>query len=408
MKKHLLFTAVIGVTSYSQAQLVEDSIAMLPGYTNESYYSMSDGEQANIDNTNWDLAFDLSGFGASIRTNEHTGTKVYVYQNGTDWNNVDTTGMNWNALHNSETSWAVGSLDQTTDPANPMDIGWGIYNSVTHQILGESIHILQLSNGEYRKLMIESLIGGVYTFKHAMLNGTNEITATVTKNNFTSKNFAYYSVTNNTVLDREPTSADWDIVFTKYVAELSPGVYYGVTGVLSNKGVYVREASGIDPTTAVYTDYTIDSVINVIGWDWKSFNSTTFQYDIPQDLSYFVQDQTGDIWQLVFTRFEGSASGKVVFAKERVSMANLEDMKEIASLAIYPNPAKEHVSIMYNSSLNTTISIVDMTGKTIFTEPVEEHDFIVRSISLEDFSPGTYFIQVATPSELFTEKLIVH
>ena len=243
MKTSLLLTVLIGAHFTSYSQQVEDSIEMLPGYTNESYYSMENGEQANVDNTNWDLAFDLSGFGASIRTNEHIGTEVYVYPNGTDWANVDTTGMAWNTFHNSETTWAIGALDQSNNPSDPFDLGWGTYNPVTHQITGDSIHIIKLASGDYKKLMIESLASGVYSFKHADLNGANEVSNTVTKGNYTDKNFAYYSITNDVVIDREPANNTWDIVFTKYVGELGPGTYYGVTGVLSNNGVHVRAVS---------------------------------------------------------------------------------------------------------------------------------------------------------------------
>ena len=313
---------------------------------------MENGEQANVDNTNWDLAFDLSGFGASIRTNEHIGTEVYVYPNGTDWANVDTTGMAWNTFHNSETTWAIGALDQSNNPSDPFDLGWGTYNPVTHQITGDSIHIIKLASGDYKKLMIESLASGVYSFKHADLNGANEVSNTVTKGNYTDKNFAYYSITNDVVIDREPANNTWDIVFTKYVGELGPGTYYGVTGVLSNNGVHVREANGVDPSTANYYDYTVDSVINVIGWDWKSFNMSTFSYDIAPDLSYLVEDQSGDIWHIVFTKFEGSMTGKVVFSKELISSASIDPLQDITSFGIYPNPAGDQTTLVFLSLIH--------------------------------------------------------
>ena len=399
---------IVGIGFSSSAQLVDDSISMLPGYVNESYYSLANDEQANIDNTNWDLAFDLSGYGASIRTNEHTGTEVYVYPNGTDWASVDTTGMIWNAMHNSETSWFIGAVDQSVNTANPFDLGWGIYNPVTHHINGDSINIIKLSSGGYKKVMFESLISGVYTFKHADLDGSNEVSATVTKGDFTDKNFAYYSIVNDITIDREPANNTWDIVFTKYIAELGPGVHYGVTGVLANNGVYVREASGIDPTTAAYTDYMIDSVINVIGWDWKSFNMSSFAYDIVPDLSYFVQDQAGDIWHLIFSKFEGTSTGKVVFGKELVSSASIDEVNDITALGVYPNPAKDQATIVLNSTAESIeLSIVDLSGKQVFNDVINETGFITYPISTNNFLSGTYFIQVRTKNGLTSQKLVV-
>lgn len=408
MKKKLLIACILGSSFGSFSQMIFDSVEMTPGYTNESYYSFVNQEQANIDNTTWDIAFDLSGFGSSIRTNEHIGTEVYVYPNGTDWMNVDTSGLALASEHNSETTWSVGAFDQSADPSNGFDLGWGIYNQVTHHINGDSIHILKLSDGSYKKLKMESLASGVYTFKHADLDGANEISATVTKGNFSDKNFAYYSIQNNQVLDREPANNTWDIVFTKYVGELGPGVFYGLTGVLSNKGTYVKEANGIAPSLAVHSDYTVDSVINVIGWDWKSFNTSTFSYDIVSDLSYFIQDQAGNVWHLVFTDFEGSSTGKIVFGKEQVETASLKEFTDISAFAVYPNPATDFVSLIYNSNVaQATMMISNMHGKTIQSESINGSGLTTKKLNVSDYPAGIYFVQIATENGAITQKLVV-
>lgn len=406
MKKSILFTLLLGSYLPVHAQ-VQDSIKMMPGYTNESYYSLSNGEEANVDNTNWDIAFDLSGYGSSVRSNEHTGTEVHLYS-GSDWATVDTTGMTWDSYHNSETSWSEGSFDQSADPSDPFDLGWGSYNVVTHQITGTRIYIVKLASGDYKKIMIESLISGVYTFKHADVDGANEVTNTVTKADYFDKNFAYYSIANDIVIDREPANTTWDIVFTKYVAELGPGTYYGVTGVLSNNGVHVREANGVAPASANFYDYAVDSVINVIGWDWKSFNMTTFSYDIASDLSYFVEDQSGDIWHIVFSGFEGSATGKVVFSKELVSSASIDPLQDVTAVGIYPNPASDQTTLVFNSSADQVdVSIIDLGGKVVMNEQVVEKGFVSYPVSLIGLKAGTYFVRLTTSNGTTTKKLFV-
>jgi len=408
MKTTLLLGIFIGAGFTASAQLVEDSIEMMPGYTNESYYSLANDEQANIDNTNWDIAFDLGGFGSSVRTNEHVGTEVYEYTAGSDWTTVDTTGMSWNTFHNSETTWSLGSFDQAANPSDPFDIGWGDYNVVTHQIIGSRIYIVKLASGDYKKVMIESLISGTYTFKHADISGSNEVSNTITKSGYTDKNFVYYSITNDVIIDREPANDSWDIVFTKYSGLLPQGVNYGVTGVLANNGVYVREANGVDPSSAIWTDYAVDSVINVIGWDWKSFNGTTFSYDITPDLSYFVQDKAGDIWHLLFTKFEGGSTGKVVFSKEKVSTADVDDLGDVTSFGIYPNPADDQATVVYNtSSEEVNLSIIDLGGSIVMNEQLSEKGFVSHKISLNDLKAGTYFVRLSTTKTLTTAKLFV-
>lgn len=406
----ITLTTGVLLCSVSFGQAVNDSIEMLPGYTNESYYQMSSGEVANVDNTSWDICFDLSGFGATIRTNEHTGTELFVYPNGniTDWASVDTTGISeWNSLHNGVEKWYQGALNATANPGNPFDLGWGIYNMTTHHITGDSIFIIHLANGDYKKLIIDNLASGVYNFTYANIDGTNEVMASLTKADYTDKNFAYYSLVNDAALDREPTNTDWDIVFTKYIEEVAPGAHYGVTGVLSNNGVHVREAASTPVGSAIYSNFTVDSVINVIGYDWKTFNMGTFSYDIEPDLSYFVQDQSHDIWHLIFTRFDGSATGKVVFSKELVASTAGLEVPEIESFGVYPNPAKEEVNIIYNTQETSIVEIISMNGTIVAQQTFDATGFNVKKMAVDHLQSGVYFVKLSSAGAYAIKRLVV-
>jgi len=410
MRNTLLYLLLCLSSSVTNAQ-TQDSIAMGSGYTNESYYNLSNGEEININNTTWDLAFDLSGFGSSVRINEHTGTKLYAYPNGSklDWATVDTAGLStWGKLNNSDQKWSIGAFDRTANPADFTDLGWANYNTTTHQIIGDSIHILKLSNGNFKKLMLESLISGVYSFKYANLDGSNEVSATLTKSNYTDKKFGYYSIQTDIALDREPVKTEWDIVFTKYTTELSPGIFYGVTGILSNNNVYVREASGVNPSSAIWSNFNVDSVINVVGYDWKTFNMSSFSYDIESDLSYFIEDQSGVLWQLVLTRFDGSSTGKVVFTKELISNLGLEANDAIQSFGIYPNPVQNILTVLYHTSA-TTIQLIltDMSGKTVYQDTLDGTGFSEHKINLSNLSKGYYSLSLVTNEGMRNTKLIV-
>lgn len=406
MKKQLLATLFFGMTLSLSAQVVDDSITMQTGRTHESFYSLSNGEVANVDNTDWDVAFDLSGFGASVRSNGHTGTKVWVYPNGTVWGSVDTTGMNWdNTLYNSETSWSIGAFDQDADAQDPFDLGWGEYNVVTHVVTGNRIFIVELATGDYKKLIIEQLASGVFNFRHADLDGNNEVSASVTKGDYTDKNFAYYSIVNDQIVDREPANDTWDIVFTKYTAYLNPpGAHYGVTGVLANHDVFVRQADGVDPAVADYNNFDVDSVINVIGYDWKTFSMGS--YTIPADLSYFVEDQNDDLWQIIFTRFDLSSSGKVVFSKEKISSANVDEIEDLNAFGIYPNPATDEATVLYDSDAPATISIIDVNGSVVYQETLEQ-GFVTHKLTLTNFQSGVYFVNLSTANGSTSQKLLV-
>jgi len=62
-----------------------------------------------------------------------------------------------------------------------------------------------------------------------------------------------------------------------------------------------------DPATAIF-----DDDISIIGSDWKSFDMATFTYVVEEDLCYFVK-RGEEIYKIIFTGTDGSASGKIVF-----------------------------------------------------------------------------------------------
>lgn len=317
--KRIIFILTIILTSNFITMGQSETIILNPGYSHQSYYSMANGEVASVDNTNWDIAFDLSAQGSTIRINGQTGTELYTYENGdiSDWSVLDTTGLYMSdPMYNSDTDWFDGAFDKN-QTANPFDLGWGVYNTLTHAVEGDSLFVVKLADNSWKKIEISSLIGGVYSFKYADLDGANEVLATVNKADYSNKNFVYYSLQNQIAIDREPDNNAWDIVFTRYVGELSPGVYYGVTGVLQNATRVASEANSIpDPST--YTDYAshpFQAEINTIGYDWKVFDFNSFSYAIDPNTCFFIEDATLDVWRIVFDSFVGSSTGELTFNK---------------------------------------------------------------------------------------------
>ena len=90
----------LGLNVFSQQ--VDDFVFLESGYSHQSYYSFANEEVANVDNTDWDLAFDSDPLDVSIRINGQIGTELYVYQNGdiSNWDeSADTTGLStWSQL----------------------------------------------------------------------------------------------------------------------------------------------------------------------------------------------------------------------------------------------------------------------------------------------------------------------
>ena len=413
MKKTLLTYSLIllFLCSYSQNS---DSVILNSSYTNQSFYNLNDGEIANIDNTNWDLAFSSSGYGSAIRINAQAGVELFVYPNGdiNDWNSVDITNINnWSSIINSDTTWTIGAFNATSDPTNSLDLGWGVYSTITHHITGDSIHIIKLSNGDYKKLQMIKLSSGVYDFKYANIDGSNEVTTNVSKSNYTSKNFGYYSLTNEAELDREPDSDSWHILFTKYVSEIYPGTNYAVTGVLTNKDIEVAKAEGVDISNVNYNSYSFSSQINTIGYNWKSYNMSSFSYDIVDSLCFFIKDDFGSIWKLQLTGFEGSSSGKINFNVENILSAS-DNVLDKNVFAIYPNPTKsKEIKIIYDLNYSTSslnkFDFYDLNGKLVKSLKLANNGFFERDVNLYDLKSGIYFVSLITDEKSFQQKLII-
>ncbi|MBD3636998.1 MAG: T9SS type A sorting domain-containing protein [Crocinitomicaceae bacterium] len=393
---------LISCISYSQ---IEDSVVLGAGYTNESYYSLENGEIANVDNNNWDLGFDLSGFGATIKLNRRQSI-MWVYPGITsDWATLDTTGMNsWATYTDTYNSWDEGAFNNCADTTDASDVGWGLYNSVTHIIEGERIFVMELSNGDYKKIYFEQLAAGTYSFKYANLDNTGEVNETVVKSNYPDKNFVYYSVLTESIVDREPVSAVWDMVFTNVVLELAPYYFGGVTNVLHNKGISVSEISGVPTTSATYGAF--EDPINTIGSDWKTFDMGLMQYQIEDSLTYFVQTASGDVWKLFFTGFNGSTDGKIYFTKEKVAFANVAQENPI-DMKLYPNPASHLCTIQTKGDPITSIKLFNMNGQLVYSQTYNAEMGNIE-IPTSSFQEGIYLLNVVnTQNELSTYKLIV-
>lgn len=427
MKKQIL-TAFLGLAALgANAQTaVTDTVVLGAGYANQVWYSLTNDEQGTAAKDNWDLAFDIVDITASIHINSVSGVMLWNYPKGNKsaWSTVDTSGLStWAARYNTDTSWAVGAMGRYGDPSNPFDLDWGQYDMSTHKVAGDSIYIIQLVNGDYKKLIIESLSSGVFSFKYANLDGSNETTSTLTKSNFANKNMAYFSLVNDAEVNREPDMTKWDLVFTQYTAFISMGgpvTPYPVSGVLQNRGVTAVKVDNL-PNKATYNNWqghTFSSEINTIGYDWKTFNMSTNSYDIQDSTVYFVaapDAETGDIavWKMIFTGFE-SADGKYIFSKTQLKAASVQDVfGNNTTVAISPNPAQGgNVNVVYDLNSNqdaVILNVTDMTGKTVFSTQLESNAGLhVYALPVYSLSSGMYIVSVNTRGGSVQQKLMVN
>lgn len=416
MKKSILFTALLLAGSQLlNAQATAETVSIGAGYSDETWYSLENGEQGTKTPADWDLTFDLNGFGTSIRINSGNGVLLYAYPNGdiNDWSTVDTAGLStWTPSYNSESTWFEGALDQNINPNDPFDVGWGIYDMNTHIISGDSIFIIKLIDDTYRKLRIDQMAGGAFDFTFANLDGTNEVQAQVVKADYTDKLFGYYSIQNEVAVDHEPVTVEnWDLFFGKYTGFIPTP--YNLTGIIAGPNTEVVQIDGVSDV-ANYNDWGAETFtydISTIGADWKEFMFSTMSYEIADDVVYFVKTQAGDVWKLIPTGFGGSSNGDFEFTKEKISaLSTDENGLPNAEVVVYPNPATENVSLILNNmnANSSTVQILNLNGQVLFNENyVGSSNFEVKNIPVSSFDTGVYLVKVKSGEEYFNQKLII-
>lgn len=383
------------------AQIEEVSIGA--NYSNHVFYQLQDGSTTPIAHEDWDIAFAVAPQSAGIFVNEGVsasfGTpapEVSVYFSlDEDFSTADTLNI-IEQVFNQEHSWDSGAFNSIADAGNPFDFGWGTYNSSNHTVNSNFIFFIQLRSGQWRKLEIQSLANNVYSFRHANLDGTDEINVQITKDDFTGKTLAYYSFANNEVKDLEPSH--WDLLFTRYYSPLDDGeggiLEYQVAGVLSNQNVSVAQADLVNPSTASYQDYLTDfqDTLNTIGHDWKFFDFNT-GWGVQEDQVFFIKTAADSIWKVQFLDFSGSSSGTTTLSKNYEGLlVDSEDLPITTEcLQVFPNPSNGIFNLHWNlasaDSKNQQLEIINALGQVVY-----------RKIISTQAGPNTYQLTTALPS----------
>jgi hypothetical protein len=419
MKTLTLFSLIITLNLAGYSQPVKsmhavnslDSVVMGPNYANDIYYSFENGIVASVPRTNWDIGFHTTVWTATIITNGAAGVELYTYPKAdtTGWNTVDTTGQStWNILYDSEDTWEDGAFNRAAT-GHP-DYGWGKYNPINHDVVGDSIYILKTLNGTFKKIWIirKNSSNNTYYIRNANLDGSDDHVVELNINPYRNVNFVYYTFSPETLLEREPDTASWDVLFTKYIAIYPTGDPYPVMGVLDNFKVYSNKFYPVGPDFNDWTSTPLDSTKSPIGWEWKTYDGA---YTVADSTAFFVHSRNKDIYKLVFTKFEGGSTGKIVFDKMAVSPSGIPFTKPgKAEISVYPNPVRDHLHIDLGEEVHgkAMVSIFDMTGRQVFSSRLDvDGHTISLAVPGSSFGRGLHLLKIETAKEIFTSKFLV-
>ena len=315
----VLFSSCTKVDEVTLPQAKVDSLVSGAAYANDVYYSLKNGVVKTAPRAEWDLAFTTSAYSVSILINSGTGVSLYKLGAIADFDTfggttTPTTGAYYTDF--TATTWYNNSaFEQGINTSNALDQGWGLYNTTTHSVTGQYTYALKLADGTWKKIAIVSHLGSspyTFTFKVADFTvNASATTKTIDAGTYTTKNFVYYKVSTDAVVDREPAKTDWDVVFTKFYDTSIP---YTVTGILTNEGLGSVKLAAAD-SAKVYSTATFSKKVSNIGSDWKVYANSVYSIANP---FYLVQTKDGDTYRIKFKAFK-SSTGTTVFEKLKLN-----------------------------------------------------------------------------------------
>jgi len=401
-----------GPTLLAQSEV---TIATGPANAQQVWYSLQNGIQATSDLAAWDLAFEINSFTSSILVNTAKGLSVYETPVPVaEWSSLSSPDVGaWTAIYNSELRWSEGALTNGNNlSTGGFGLGWGQYSFITHTVAGTKVYVIADAAGNYRKLRINSLAANTYSFTYADLDGSNEVTATLSKGNFAGRNFGYFSFATNSTLDLEPAANTWDLLFTKYTSIIpSPApTAYGVAGVLQNKGVAAVQVDGVPVSASEWSGQQLDTAMNIIGYDWKTYNQPTFSYTYAQDRTYFVSDRSGSVWKLVFIGYGGQSTGTMTFTQELMMSATSVGEVGARALAVFPVPVSNGVlNILADEEFrNARVEVIDASGRTLrTTNTADMQSGTIATVDMAGVPAGIYVVRLLAPGALRTARVVV-
>ena len=433
--KRIIFTliTVLSIVNMASAQWSSDSVLMGAGSANDVFYSLKNGTVKTENNKNWHLAFSMSpSDSGSIWANHNVGNSyvtVYnIHKTYAQWSSVtiaDTVGSS--VCYNYDKGWFQGALNDLPRPSI-FSFGWGTYNLTSHNVIGDSMFIVK-ADTNYYKVFIHSLISVPmdYAISVENLNGGTLMTDTISRGTkYADRNFAYYNLATGIDSNREPAKPTWDLVFNRYNTLATQGsvtIPYPVIGALSNKTIKVSKANMIHVDSALANlwnlgDYVFpwpadSSKISGVGYDWKTppAGPPPAGWVVPDSVSYFIEDYPGSCYQLQFTGYSGSGTGKIYLRKRLVAPVLVNDINSsLSQYEFFPNPVQNQLSIILDSKDNTqaNLSIIALNGQVVFAQPVKiNQGFNNYTINTSSFSNGHYIISLNGKNIKVNQKITI-
>lgn len=297
-----------------------DTIVLGNIYYNQVWVDLNGlQEKANHKIDTWDLAFSCSENNFTIKLNSaltmYAGTnKASVFENVVSEEGIE---MHFDASSGNPDSLAFG--------------GWYQIESEEQNTYSSKEYVYVVNRGTDSDLTeigfkkVQFFIDGEdYVIRYANLDGTEEKTATITKNN--AYNYIHLSFEDG-IVNIEPPKAEWSLKFSRYSKILYTNedepYDYNVVGVLLNPYQVMAVETDMKYEDIVLSDTSLldfTRKADVIGYSWKYYDFDTGSYTIVQDKNYVVKNRDGFFYKIRFISFydQSGNKGSIVYQVKRL------------------------------------------------------------------------------------------
>lgn len=264
----------------------------------------------------------------------------------------------------------------------------------------------QIKPGYYPLYNFDNKPSGQYRTKAKLLNGQTSGTGYIPTYHDSSLIWSNATVINHTGAN----SINKNIYMRLGTVTSGPGFVGGNVSAGANKGT----ANGIEGINILLMDGSgniITYAVTDVNGDYSFPNLPNATYTIhPEDMNYAttavaitVSNGKASFTDIDFERFT-----KDMTIKPRVISVGISNVNDNAvQYQIFPNPAKNTVTINWNTLTNKTaaINITDLSGKVVLNTEVSMNQN--SKVDVSNLHTGFYFMTVATENGTNTQKLII-
>lgn len=288
------------VPAHESGDLQQASANLGTNYEYQVYYDLQTNTMVSKNlKTSWDLGFECGENAYRIILN--ASKMMFAY---------DTESRDFEAVKDTAGFTSNKKWDTPTGNLNKTAIGdWRSNHHV--YIIDRGFDANGKHQGFY-KVQFQSVDDDFYSLRFAELNGNRDTVVNVQKDPL--YNFSFLSLSTSNQVMVEPPKADWDIVFTQYTHIFYEPFFlpYLVTGCLTNRYNTFSVLDTLQTFSSIDFDYAENSIlnsdINTIGYDWKSYVGGTYQIDFSK--VYLIKDSDGMYYKLHFLDFYGTQGNK--------------------------------------------------------------------------------------------------